>query len=288
MSLWNPLQLIRARRGGKHVGLPALATCRALMKVIAGLQQHRGASSAWLAGDRAFETRMRQRRQEIDDLLPALRPGFQCETEEACPCCTMNDWKLFQFKWREMVERLPQSTVQENIEAHNQLIARLLDWLADLGESRLELPAGELLPIGAVRNFAIHLPVLAECLGQARAIGSSVAAKGGCAPVARVRLTFLAARAEALLQRASALDRGSGVQEAAEREVRTMAAMVRNELLAGSGVRISSERYFATATRAIDAVFTWIEASGNTLERGLQGSRLTRGAQAPELCPAAR
>lgn len=270
MPVLNPLSLIRRRSGGKHVGLPALATCRGLIRLLTGLQQHRGLSSGWLAGDRQFEARMLQRRQEIEALLPGLRPGVRLESEEACPCFTLNDWKLFEFKWREMVEGLAGTSIHDNIERHNQLISRLLNWLGALGESRIELPVAERLPAGVVRNFSSRLPSLAECLGQARALGSSVAAQGGCSPVARVRLTFLVGRAETLLERASAADRGNHAAEAAQRLVKAMATMVRSELLAGTGVRVSSEHYFGAASQAIDAVFAWIECSGNGVERALQ------------------
>lgn len=278
MSAWNPLKLMKARSGGKHVGLPALATCRGLIKLLAGVQQHRGLSSGWLAGDRRFESRMLQKRQEIEALVPGLRHGVQLEGEAACPCFTLNDWKLFQFKWRETVEGLPQASVQDNIERHNQLIARLLDWLSALGESRIELPAGRRLPSGLVRNFTMRLPALTECLGQARALGSSVAARGGCSPVDRVRLTFLASRAEALLGLAGAEDHGMPAVEAAQRLVKAMAAMVRTELLAGKDVDISPERYFETASQAIDAVFAWIDAAGAQVEQALRNGRNESGA----------
>lgn len=270
MATLNPLKLMRARSGGKHVGLPALATCRGLIKLLAGVQQHRGLSSGWLGGDRRFESRMLQKRHEIEALMPDLRPGLQLETAEACPCFTMNDWKLFQFKWQEMLEGLPQASIQENIDRHSRLIARLLDWLGALGESRIELPAGRQLPSGLVRNFTMRLPALTECLGQARALGSSVAAQGGCPPVARVRLSFLVSRAEALLDLANTANQGRHALEVAQSPVRAMATAVRNELLSGGKVSISPERYFETATQAIDAVFAWIESSGTQVEQALR------------------
>lgn len=281
MLTWNPLQRLKSRRAGKHVGRAALATCRSLIQLLSGLQQHRGVSSAWLAGDKSFENRMLQRRRAIEALMPALRPGFASEAEAGCPCFTLNDWKLFEFEWREMVEKLPQSSVHHNIERHNQLIARLLDWLAAAGESRLELPAEGRLAPGMVRNFVVRLPALSECLGQARALGSSVAAQGGCSPVARVRLTFLVARAEALLDRAVAADSGKRGPEAAQRLVRAMATMVRTELLLSTGVRISSERYFDAATQAIDAVFAWIDGLGAEIEACLQDGPACSARPAP-------
>lgn len=267
------LNFLRPRSTGGHAGLPALATCRSLLGLLAGLQQHRGLSSGCLAGDSRFEARMLQRRHDIEGLLPGLAPAFLREGEEACPCFAGNDWKLFRFHWQELLEQLPGSASDANVERHNRLIAQLLEWLAALGEVRLELPFASHLDPQLARNFAARLPALAECLGQARALGSAVAVRGGCTPVARVRLGFLLARAETLLAGAAAGCAGEAAA-AAPSLVRAMAEMVRRDLLRGSELRISSETYFAAASRAIDAVFAWIEASGDSIERDLRNAPL--------------
>lgn len=265
MFIRNPF-----KSAGKHIGLPALATSRSLIALAKRVQEHRGASSAWLAGDTSFAVRLKACRAEIEGLLPDLRAGFGLETEERCPCFNLHDWRLLRFRWQELLEELEKISIQENIERHTRLVAQLLDWLAAVGESRIELPAGSRLPAGLARDFANRLPALAECLGQARALGASVAAQGGCSPVARVRLLFLVARAETLLGQAAAGGGRDGTAAEAERLARAMAGMVRSELLAGSGVRITPERYFEAATQAIGAVYAWIERSGTGIERALR------------------
>jgi len=275
MGIWNPLQAIARNEGGRHIGLSALATCRGLINLVMQLQQHRGMSSAWLAGDRDFEVRMGQRRLEIERRIPELRPGFELESRELCSCFTGNDLRLFRFRWQELLERLPHFSVHENIESHNNLIGQLLGWLAAAGESRIELTAEDSLPPGLVRNFAVRLPELAECLGRARALGSSVAARGVCSPVPRVRLMFLVGRAETLLKQAADADPGGHGAGSARQQVEAMVTLVRSEILGSAGVRVDAGHYFDAASRTIDTVYAWIFHSGNALESGLgaRGSR---------------
>lgn len=192
-------------RAGRRSQDPAqwaqsLSDCVLLLRLLALLQKHRGASSAWLAGDAALGERRRGLQTEIDALWPAFA---------------------------ELARR--------------------------------------------VNDYAHRLPALAECLGQARALGSAAAAAGQCAPVARVRLGFLLTRAESLLAAACRADRSvEGVQ--AQQAVARLLEILRQDLLAASPPRVSAQTCFAVATEAIDGVFAWIDAQGGMLQerRGAQ------------------
>ena len=81
------------------------------------------------------------------------------------------------------------------------------------------------------RIYLSRLPVLTECLGQARALGASVAARGACSAVARVRLMFLIARAEVVLGQAVTVCAGMPEGERASAAVVEMARVVRERLL---------------------------------------------------------
>ncbi len=251
------------RRAGKAPGREeALAACRLLLEQIANFQQHRGMSSAWLSGDAAFRERLEAKGRQIEALFPALLAMARREAERPHPCLTGNDVELFRHRWRDLREKLPGLAVEQSIAAHSQLVECLLRWLGAFGEARLEprvaVPGGREL----VRNLAQRLPALTECLGQARAIGTSVATRGGCPAVARVRLLFLVSRGEALLDQALGGGHGGLRQEEARRAIREMAEVVRSRMLLPAGVEVGAQAYFALATRAIDAVFAWIEDCG--------------------------
>lgn len=238
---------------------------RHLLALVVNLQQHRGMSSAWLSGDAAFQPRLREKQQQIDALFPPLLHAARVEALRHAPCYTGNDISLFIFRWRSLLESLAQKTPEQSIAEHSYLIGQALDWLAALGEARIEPKAGRCGELGLARNYAYRLPALSEALGQARAVGSGVAARHACSPVARVRLMFLIGRAEALLEQAIQANDGGRYTGDTRNCLQQLSRTVRTSMLLNDGVRVSPETYFATASRAIDAVIAWIDACGEQL-----------------------
>lgn len=248
-----------------------LAACRALLALVGHFQQHRGMSSALLSGDQGFAGRLDGKGREIASLIPSLREVAREECTRAHPCLTPNDLDLFQFHWQQLREKLAGLSVEQSIAQHSFLIDQLLQWLAALGESRVELLLNERCARGLVRNYASRLPALTECLGQARALGTSVAARSGCSAVSRVRLMFLVARAESLLSQAGEVG-GRGPQaEKAAIAVQQMARVIRTRMLLSSGISVAAQEYFAISTTAIDAVFAWINECGAELMQAGNG-----------------
>ena len=259
--------LYRRRRweeAGKSLD-STLAACRSLLALVGHFQQHRGMSSALLSGDQGFRARLDGKGREIEGLIPSLREVAREESARAHPCLTLNDLSLFQYNWGQLREKLAGLSVEQSIAQHSFLIDQLLQWLAALGESRVELLLVDRCARGLVRNYASRLPGLTECLGQARALGTSVAARRGCSAVARVRLMFLVARAEALLNQANEVGGRGGKAEKAAIAVQQMARVIRTRMLLSSGISVAAQEYFDIATAAVDSVFAWIDESGAEL-----------------------
>lgn len=261
----------------------ALACAGNLVELIAQVQQHRGMSGAWLAGDAGFKARLPEKQAAVQRLFAALIKDAAKEDAEAHPCFVSHDVKLLRHQWQVLVEGLAASSPEQNFQTHCRIVATLLDWLGALGETRIEQPLAGLIPPAATRNFSHRLPVLAECIGQARALGSTVAAKKHCPPVSRVRLLFLLSRAESLL--GQALDAGGGRNEtarsAAKRAVDTFVATLRDRLLSSRDIQLSASDCFTLGTRAADGVFGWLESERREVDAALArpaGTPLTTGA----------
>lgn len=268
--------LVLRRRGGAVSTVSArqsLSVCSHLLSLIGHIQQHRGMSSALLSGDKSFAQRLSAKRAEIDGLFPALQAAAADELKQASPCLTPNDLALFRFKWRSLVDGLDGMAVDQSIAEHGQLIATALDWLDAFGEARVGLASAGNVSAGLVKNYAHRLPALTECLGQARAIGSSVAARGKCSAVARVRLMFLVSRAETLLDQASNAEGAKAGSthnaDAARVAVRALADLIRARMLIGDHVDVTADSYFRHATEAIECVFSWARDCGESLQRQL-------------------
>ncbi|MBT0961315.1 nitrate- and nitrite sensing domain-containing protein [Denitromonas iodatirespirans] len=274
LAVWGAGAVWRARRRAEAERAVAhsLLACRALLVLVAAFQQHRGMSSALLSGDGSFGGPLARKAREIDNVLPELKSVAEAESDAPHPCLTVNDLALFGHRWGRLRETLSSLSVEQSIAQHSALIAQLLQWLAALGEARVEPLFDERSARDVVRNYVSRLPALTECLGQARALGLSVAARGGCSAVARVRLMFLVARAENLLAQASnGVSRGRCADEA-EAAVQAMAQMVKTRLLARAAVGVSVQEVFEVASRAVDGVFAWANETGDQLTQARQSS----------------
>ncbi|QID17315.1 hypothetical protein G3580_06445 [Nitrogeniibacter mangrovi] len=260
--------LVRRRAPAPVDAAEAVGTCRLMLGLVRNMQQHRGMSSAWLAGDAGFGPRMDARRRDITDLFVRLEQALESEYVRACPYPEQAAFEELRQQWQALVDGLAQRSAEDSITRHSFLIATVLDWLSGYGEARLApLVQGSGTAAG-VRSYTHRLPAVTEALGQARAIGSSVAARKGCSPVARVRLLFLIARAEALVAQSTrdpAVAGEAAVRDRARHCVAEMARVVRADMLMRAGVTVSADDYFALATQTIDAVFAWIEACGGAL-----------------------
>jgi len=215
-------------------------------------------SSAWLAGDAGFLPALLIRAERIEELFPQLSRLARTEGSRSSPCLTANDATLLIFRWRNLVETLSGKQPEQSIAEHSQLISVLLKWLVLFGERRIE-PQLANDRIGLVRNYAHRLPALTECLGQARAVGSSVAARQACSPVARVRLMFLIARVEAMLEQAAQAHDGGRATALVRAAIRELAHIVRTSMLLSDGVSVSPEQFYTVASRAIERVVDWLD-----------------------------
>lgn len=259
-----------------QIARKALEGSGILLDLVRAIQQHRGLSSGWLAGERSFEQRLHERRREIDRHLNGLAEIARLETAMPRPCFTHQNLVLFRFQWRELVEDLPVLSIEQSIARHSLMISRALDWLSSLGEARIELAVPDKVTAGLVRNHADRLPMLAEYLGQVRAVGSGVAARQQCSPVARVRLRYLTTRAEMLLKEAHAAAQNAE-SNAAAKAVTELLGVVNRQLLGTGTIKLKADVYFETATRAIDAVYGWVEACGEAVAAQLAAEPAAAG-----------
>lgn len=182
------VRLRRRRSDWRAEAEVALADCVSLIDLLKALQQHRGLSTGWLAGDRQFETRMQARRRNIDAMMSVVVRAAEHESGQLRPCFRVQEANLFRHRWRELIDRLPNSTPEQNIAAHTQQIEVLTGMIASLGEARLELPAVGSLPTGVIRNFclppagACRMPGAGARPWKRRSRRRAMFACGTCAP----------------------------------------------------------------------------------------------------------
>lgn len=264
------------RNGGDRAARAhvALGTAATLVELIAQVQQHRGMSNAWRAGDAGFAARLPEKQANIERLLADLLAAAAHEDAQALPCFISHDVRRVRHLWQGVVRGLDRASPEENFAVHCRIVAELLEWLGAIGEARIEQPLADIVPAVAARNFAHRLPTLAECLGQARALASAVAARGECPAVSRVRLLFLLSRADSLLAQVMRTSGGLGNAGAdASRAVERFVVALRDRLLAASAIQLTAAECFSLGTSAIDSVFALLEVERAVVEHSLRGAR---------------
>ncbi len=237
----------------------ALAHCGSLIVLIKKMQQHRGLSAGWLAGEKSFGSDMMQRRREIERVFIELEKLAEDESSQPRPVLQHNELRLLRFHWQELIEQLSGLDASKCIARHSQLIARVLDWLSALGDARVTLKLSDAEGVETAKNYADRLPRLAEYIGQARAVGSSVAAAEKLSSVDSVRLHYLVMRIESL-SNFSRSEMGGGEWKTAREAVRNLLSTVQTALIGKGGVSIPAGQYFALATQALDAVYACDQA----------------------------
>lgn len=234
--------------------------CRGLLVLMGHLQLHRGMSSAFLAGDESCASQFQLKAAQINTLLPSINHVIWGRAGQICLGMTPNDWSLFRHHWLELVDVLPTLSVEQNIARHGQLIGKIQQSLADIGKTFIEPLAIKQGVVGAASNFVHRLPLLSECLGQARAIGCCITVQQRCQPVDRVRLLFLITRAESLLEQAVAAYGCDSVTGRCQEAIKAMVVTIRTRMLFSAGVVLRPDEFFDISTLAINLVFEWADA----------------------------
>lgn len=253
-------------------GLTYIAAVR---QPIEYMQQHRGIMAAFLSGDTAAGDRAQEIRREVDRTLGQLASlddqfGDALETEG----------RLFEIQqaWDAIKADASDMTPSMNLQRHTALIAELLELVeavADASEITLDPHLDSYYLGDALVN---RLLTLTETMGQARALGSGVAAAGEMDSDTRVRLAVLASNMGShneALQSGLAAAASSNTELEAQlgryisenaSAVEAFAGILDQELLGADTIEIPAQDVFDAATRSITDAYALYDAIEPTLD----------------------
>ncbi|SFP11655.1 nitrate- and nitrite sensing domain-containing protein [Pseudomonas borbori] len=248
-------RLQRQKRQHIQLNIRQLALLRAL---ISGLQRHRGLSNGVLCGDASLSQDLATVRQGLDRHIRAAQELDGTHRDA---------WHSLIDHWSRMREG--RSSDRANNLAQHHLIIRnsifLMEDVAceiDLSEGRAEL--------GYLPCIWREVVQAAEWAGQARALGTGIAAAGQSSAEQRVRMRFLyqkiellAGTAFATLQRhAAEHPQANGFRlEHGQQVVADFLHCIKQELLGQEQPVIAAKTYFQRATQAIDELLALVDAA---------------------------
>ena len=274
-AIVNELQ-VQASARAEAAGIPPAGN---LLELIQRTQQHRGLSAMLLGGNTGIDDKRRAKHAEVEQALAKVRPALS----------TLGDSKLdarlasMQRDWQALASGVAGKAITgpQSYALHTTLVAEqlaLLEGIVDTSTMALDPEAVTYYMIMAVLGAA---PNLTESMGQLRAGGALVLAKGEATPEERARLGSLAdmARLHSRNVRSSfdkAMQADPTVKQGIEKPVAAAIAaaeeglsVLDNSIVKAETLRLASADYFAATTRAIDMQFQMIDAAFKVLDERL-------------------
>ncbi|KGY12720.1 hypothetical protein NM22_08350 [Vibrio tubiashii] len=236
----------RAYIARQSQGLTLLKEFRVLLTLT---QQHRGLTNGLLKGDKLL---MRQ-----------IRP-VQGQVNQAIASLELEQWIAKNAEWQDIKHRWEQICLDHEVmhpelslKRHTALIRCILFLVDDCAEFyRLyEIEHGEQ---GSIRYLWQGILVTAEHIGQARAIGTGVAAAQECSSVDRIRLNYL----NQAIGQVDYLENNKTLDE--------LKATIEAKILVDSE-RISPSDYFGLATAAIETLLISFDKTLDDTHKNLAG-----------------
>lgn len=248
-------RLQRQKRQHVQANIHQLALLRAL---ISGFQRHRGLSNGVLCGDASLSQDLASTRQELDQHVRAA---------EELDSTHRDAWSSLIDHWSRMRE-MRTSDPANNLAQHHLIIRNSIFLMEDVA-AEIDLSEGraELAYLPCIWREVVQA---AEWAGQARALGTGIAAAGQSSAEQRVRMRFLyqkiellAGTAFATLQRhTSEHPQATGLRlQQRQQVVADFLRCIEQELLGEERPVIAAKTYFQQASQAIDELLALVDAA---------------------------
>lgn len=214
------------RRGIEYIKL--------LRSLLTYVQQHRGLTTGFINGNHSAKPDIEILNTRIKRVMGDVE--------------TAGEWMAENVKWSSLVDHWTrlgmgylQGDADKNFKQHNILIANLLYLIDDVADAHhLSKLSGDTMD-----TDWRYLLSIAEYIGQVRALGTGVAAKGECSSVLRIQLNHLRNKI------ASSVD--SSWPEKSRVEIHYLLRCIESQLIIDKP-SIDASEYFRLATRCIEHV----------------------------------
>lgn len=207
---------------------------KVLRRLLMFVQRHRGLTTGYMNGNLIVKADIEMLAIEIHSAI--------ADVEVA------GIWMRDNIKWASLIDHwarlgttYAQGDVNTNFKQHNIFIANLLYLIDDVADAHhLSKTTGD-----ALDTDWRYLLSIAEYIGQARALGTGVAAKGECSSVLRIQLNHLRTKIS------SSVD--SSWPEESRIEIHQLLRCIETQLIVDRPT-IQAGDYFMLATRCIEHV----------------------------------
>ncbi|OGS99750.1 MAG: hypothetical protein A3F73_09225 [Gallionellales bacterium RIFCSPLOWO2_12_FULL_59_22] len=244
---------------------------RLIKQLLLDVQQHRAMASAFLNGDKSFGAKLEQKQAGIGHDITAL------DALHSRILMAEKRWDSVRDNWQSLRKEVLALSAEDSFRRHVEFVRSIVYLMGDVAEHS-QVVGSCCADAALARALWNKLPVAAEGLGQARALGAGVAAKGQCSSVVRVRLRFLEGRIRETMKWVSDdLKRADpsqaapmlGLWKATHKTVSDFLALLEETIINAEKPSIDAEHYFGSATKTIDALFSVFDQVSDSMEKSL-------------------
>ena len=238
LQMLNSRSTARRRQRRQLLGLERL---RALAQLLLHIQQHRGLSSGLLNGSSELEQQIEPLQRRVSRDISDLNSGD--DWMERC-----ERWQSVLDHWQRLANHFRDKKPEDNLREHNNLIQSILFVIDDMAQAHeLQLLGQRQRPLQLLWR---ELLTTTEYIGQARAIGTGIAAVGHCDSVARIRLNYLSQK---ILAHTDTVWRDLALDRRQRQPVEVLVQSIHNDILRDR-IAIKPLDFFDIASTAINGI----------------------------------
>lgn len=241
---------VNKRRQKKQVK-STLELISLLKQLVSFSQKHRGMNATLLQGNQNAKSAISDLRQQISRVTTAISQYPAIEQQER--------WHAYLDHWSRLERNSANLSVQQSFDQHTNLIENCLYLLEDVAEDiRYNQIAG--VQYHQIQFLWRELPLTAEYIGQARAVGAASATKGISTQIDKVKLGYLQSKITSLskiahrtLMRVQTQSSSAEIDDALE-ACTSLTTLIQQEFLNVEKVAINTHDYFAAASATMDKI----------------------------------
>ncbi|MCG6968811.1 MAG: hypothetical protein LJE85_03500 [Gammaproteobacteria bacterium] len=232
---------------------------QALRTLLELFPQHRGMANALLKGDESFRPALQKLQQQVDTQLQTMRRLLN-ERDSGGSLYLLQP---IEQQWQTIRDHILSMQAKKSFAAHTQLVALVIERMQD---DSIELEAlahnnGQLRLL--LTMLAWELPHVVESIGQARGIGTGVAAERASNVATRVNLKYLHEKTASIINHKLLPAHGvirhyQGMEEVIDKAVSSaqeFLELLERELITTVKPTVAPEMFYQQGTTAIVAAF---------------------------------
>ncbi|HXF84681.1 MAG TPA: GAF domain-containing protein [Anaerolineales bacterium] len=248
---------------------------RPTFSLLQHVQQHRGASSAFLSGEATFEQIMAQQEAAIEEDLRAIDA---LENKYGAQFGLGKHWEEIKTDWRNLQEQVKSLSPDESFTLHTNLIDKILDFRISIADASNLTLDPDVDTFYLMITYVNDYPAASEYLGQARAFGTTALANNAVSEQVAI-LLFLSRIIQHTTDLANdkvqkVIEYNPSVHAQLEEPFQKAAAqqqafleLLDKEVINAPTVTLTPQEYFDAATLAIDAEVELSNAISAELDR---------------------